>query len=162
MSPSKTKKNTRNYSYTCATCDTPFTGHREQADKSKRFCKDSCRKAKSREADKAAKRQSRIEVQKVQWSKSTAGQFAISQCRREGSVAILWETLRPPLSSLISLLSSTRSAMVTIERLGSLFTTAATFRPAEVQTVPQAPCTSLTCSSAWICTTRRPVTNLFQ
>ncbi|WPO28686.1 hypothetical protein REH59_21200 [Pseudomonas sp. BO3-4] len=91
MSPSKTKKNnTRNYSYTCATCDTPFTGHREQADKSKRFCKDSCRKAKSREADKAAKRQSRIEVQKVQWSKSTAGQFAISQCRREGSVAILW------------------------------------------------------------------------
>ncbi|MBA6145798.1 MULTISPECIES: hypothetical protein [Pseudomonas] len=90
MSTSKTKTSTRNYSYICVTCKTPYTGHREQADKSKRFCKDSCRKAKSRQAEKAAKRQSRLEVQKIRWSKSTVGKFVIEQCRRAGSVAVLW------------------------------------------------------------------------
>lgn len=90
MSTSNTKSKSSNYSYTCFTCKTSYTGRREQADKSKRFCKDSCRKAKSREAEKAAKRQSRIEVQKTHWSKSTVGKFVIGQCRRAGSVAILW------------------------------------------------------------------------
>lgn len=90
MSKSKTKKNTRKYDYICFTCKTPYIGRREQADKSKRFCHDTCRKTKSRQADKAAKRQSRIEVQKVQWSKSTMGNFVIGQCRRAGNVGILW------------------------------------------------------------------------
>ena len=36
MSTSNTKKsNTRNYSYTCYICNSPYTGHREQADKAK-------------------------------------------------------------------------------------------------------------------------------
>ncbi|WP_256676288.1 hypothetical protein [Pseudomonas sp. CM27] len=90
MSTSKTKNNTRNYSYICFTCKTPYTGRREQADKTKRFCHDSCRKAKSREAEKAAKQQSRIEEQKNRWSKSPVGKFVIGQCRRAGNVAILW------------------------------------------------------------------------
>lgn len=90
MSPSKTKKNnTRNYSYICYTCNSPYTGRREQADKTKRFCKDSCRKAKSREADKAAKRQSRIEDQFARFCKSSFGQWIIRECIKANTVCIM-------------------------------------------------------------------------
>lgn len=90
MTPSNTKKSsTRNYSYTCVNCNTPYTGRREQADKSKRFCKDSCRKAKSRDADKAAKRQSRIEEQFTRFCKSSFGQWIIRECIKANTVCIM-------------------------------------------------------------------------
>ena len=90
MSPSKTKKNnTRNYSYTCVTCNSPYTGRREQADKSKRFCKDSCRKAKSRGADNATKRQSRIEEQFTRFCKNSFGQWVIRECIKANTVCIM-------------------------------------------------------------------------
>lgn len=90
MSSSNTKKNnTRNYSYICYTCNSPYAGRREQADKSKRFCKDSCRKAKSRKADKATKRQSRIEDQFTRFCKSTFGQWIIRECIKASTVCIM-------------------------------------------------------------------------
>lgn len=90
MSTSNTKKSsTCNYSYTCYTCKTPYTGRREQADKTKRFCKDSCRKAKSRESDKAAKRQSRIEEQLTRFCKSSFGQWVIRECIKANTVCIM-------------------------------------------------------------------------
>lgn len=90
MSPSKTKKNnTRNYSYICSTCNSPYAGRREQADKFKRFCKDSCRKAKSRQADKAAKRQTRIEDQFTRFCKGSFGQWIIRECIKANTVCIM-------------------------------------------------------------------------
>ncbi|AUZ61328.1 hypothetical protein PRJ_4768 [Pseudomonas sp. XWY-1] len=90
MTPSNTKKSsTRNYSYTCVNCNTSYTGRREQADKSKRFCKDSCRKAKSRGADKAGKRQSRIEEQFTRFCKSSFGQWIIRECIKANTVCIM-------------------------------------------------------------------------
>ncbi|MFK3921209.1 hypothetical protein ACI2JC_16340 [Pseudomonas fulva] len=90
MSPSKTKKNnTRNYSYICSTCNSPYAGRREQADKSKRFCKDSCRKAKSRQADKATKRQPRIEDQFTRFCKSSFGQWVIRECIKANTACIM-------------------------------------------------------------------------
>ncbi|MDO7909189.1 hypothetical protein Q6A49_01400 [Pseudomonas sp. 22-AL-CL-001] len=89
MSPSKTKKNTRSYSYTCSTCDSSYIGRREQADKTKRFCKDSCRKARSRQPDKAAKRQSRIEDQFIRFCKSSFGQWVIRECIKASTVCIM-------------------------------------------------------------------------
>lgn len=90
MSSSNTKKSsTRNYSYTCYTCNSPYTGRREQADKTKRFCKDSCRKAKSRQPDKATKRQSRIEDQFTRFFKSSFGQWIIRECIKANTVCIM-------------------------------------------------------------------------
>lgn len=90
MSPSKTKKNnTRNYSYTCYTCKTPYTGHREQTDKTKRFCKDSCRKAKSRGVYKATKRQSRVEEQFTRFCKNSFGQWIIRECIKANTACIM-------------------------------------------------------------------------
>lgn len=90
MSTSNTKKSsTRNYSYTCYTCNSPYTGRREQADKTKRFCKDSCRKAKSRQADKATKRQSRIEDQFKRFCKSSFGQWIIRECIKANTACIM-------------------------------------------------------------------------
>jgi hypothetical protein len=90
MSTSNTKKsNTRNYSYTCYTCNSPYSGRREQADKTKRFCKDSCRKAKSRQADKATKRQSRIEEQFTRFCKGSFGQWIIRECIKANTVCIM-------------------------------------------------------------------------
>ncbi|HGY9618455.1 TPA: hypothetical protein ACOJNU_000520 [Pseudomonas putida] len=90
MSTSNTKKsNTRNYSYICYTCKTPYTGRREQANKTKRFCKDSCRKVKSRQPDKAAKRQSRIEEQLTRFCKSSFGQWVIRECIKANTVCIM-------------------------------------------------------------------------
>lgn len=90
MSTSNTKKSsTRNYSYTCYTCNSPYTGRREQADKTKRFCKDSCRKAKSRQPDRATKRQSRIEDQFIRFCKSSFGQWVIRECIKANTVCIM-------------------------------------------------------------------------
>lgn len=90
MSSSNTKKsNTRNYSYTCHTCNSSYVGRREQADKTKRFCKDSCRKAKSRQPDKATKRQSRIEDQFNRFCKSSFGQWIIRECIKANTVCIM-------------------------------------------------------------------------
>ena len=90
MSTSNTKKSsTRNYSYTCYTCKTPYTGRREQANKTKRFCKDSCRKVKSRQPDKATKRQSRIEEQFTRFCKSSFGQWVIRECIKANTVCIM-------------------------------------------------------------------------
>ncbi|MEW7912957.1 hypothetical protein [Pseudomonas fulva] len=90
MPPSNTKKSsTRNYSYTCVTCNSPYTGRREQADKTKRFCKDSCRKAKSRGADKATKRHSRIEEQFTRFCKNSFGQWIVRECIKANTVCIM-------------------------------------------------------------------------
>lgn len=90
MSPSNTQKNnSRNYSYICFTCKTPYTGRREQTNKSKRFCHDTCRKAKSRQADKVTKRQSRIEEQFTRFCKSTFGQWIIRECIKANTVCIM-------------------------------------------------------------------------
>lgn len=90
MSTSNTKKsNTRNYSYTCHICNSPFTGRREQADKTKRFCTDSCRKAKSRQTDKATKRQSQIEDQFTRFCKSSFGQWIIRECIKANTACIM-------------------------------------------------------------------------
>ncbi|MCS4281798.1 hypothetical protein M2396_000063 [Pseudomonas sp. BIGb0278] len=90
MSTSNTKKSsTRNYGYTCHTCNSSYVGRREQADKTKRFCHDSCRKAKSRQTDKAVKRQSRIEGQFTRFCKSSFGQWVIRECIKANTVCIM-------------------------------------------------------------------------
>lgn len=90
MSTSNTKNsNTRNYSYACHICNSPYTGRREQADKTKRFCKDSCRKAKSRQPDKATRRHSRIEEQFTRFCKGSFGQWIIRECIKANTVCII-------------------------------------------------------------------------
>lgn len=79
--------------YICCQCGSEYHA-KKYVDLAQRYCNKACKqkahRAKVGEVERKAKRQTRIEVQKVQWSKSTVGQFVIRQCRREASVAILW------------------------------------------------------------------------
>ncbi|WPN48663.1 hypothetical protein [Pseudomonas sp. P8_241] len=83
------KAKSTEYDYICYCCKDPYKGKREQADKSKRFCKDACRQAKARSAKKAEKKVSRIEEQFIRWYKSTHGKYVFDYCRDAGTVGVL-------------------------------------------------------------------------
>ncbi|VVM85449.1 hypothetical protein [Pseudomonas fluorescens] len=83
------KAKSTEYDYRCYHCKDPYKGRREQADKSKRFCKDACRQAKARSTKKAEKKVSRIEEQFIRWYKSTNGKYVFDYCRDAGTVGVM-------------------------------------------------------------------------
>ncbi|NBA95839.1 hypothetical protein [Pseudomonas sp. R5(2019)] len=83
------KAKSTEYDYTCYSCKDSYKGKREQEDKSKRFCKDACRKAKARAAKRAEKKLTRVEAQFIRYYKSTHGKYVFDYCRDAGTVGIL-------------------------------------------------------------------------